>query len=565
MVTRLRVLAVLASLIVLSGACSSGSNGETSTGLTVSAQTKPIEALNALTTLPAAEQSTTTTGPRKEPAGKVVYGWHTALTPAWLDPQDSGNVITAFGFMYAIHDAMIKSFPGNPLQPSLAESYKMADDFKSVSFVIRASAKFQDGTPVTSDDVEFTYLNYRGTQNKLFKEKLDRIEKKDAKNITFFFKEPFLDFLILYGTPATGIGWIVPKAYYEKVGPDGFKQAPLGAGPYKLVRNTANTELELEAFVDYWRKSPEIKTVIYRMITDDATRFAALQTGEIDLMNVVQGALLEPAKANKDLRLLQRSTAPFWLEFPGWEKPDSPFHDVRVRQAVSLAINRQEINVAETGGFARINNGNWATFDTPGALRESEIKPAWYEYNLDKAKKLMADAGYPEGFEVPQLTPLAPYYPLAERVITQLAEIGIKTTLNRMERAAFVEALTKGPDALPGIILNISGLNGDMAARWRVFAMCKEGIYGGSSRTCIPELDAKFKTQYEASTDSEVRLKVMNELQVSFNDMYVFPYVYNIGLTMAQGPKILNPPEDIWFSIPQYPYIYPWEDVKLKS
>lgn len=315
--------------------------------------------------------------------------------------------------------------------------------------------------------------------------------------------------------------------------------------------------------VDYWRKSPETKTVIYKIITDDATRFAALQTGEIDLMNVVQGALLEPAKANKDIRLIQRSTTAFWLEFPGWEKPDSPFNDVRVRQAVSLALNRQEINVAETGGFSRIDNGNWATFDTPGALQESDIKKEWYEYNVAKAKELMAAAGYADGFEVEQLTPLAPYYPLAERVITQLAAIGITTKLNRMERAAFVEALTKGPDALPGIILNISGLNGDMAARWRAFAMCKEGIYGGSSRTCIPEFDARFKTEYETSTDLKVRENVMRELQIEFNDKYVFPYVYNLGLTMAQGPRILNAPEEIWFSIPQYPYIYPWEDLKV--
>ncbi len=561
MVMRRRLVGVLAALLLVAGACSSDS--ESDSGQQQTAQTDPIEAQNALTTLPADQVSTTTTGPRKESTGKLVYGWHTALTPAWLDPQDSGNVITAFGFMYAIHDSMVKSFPGNPLQPSLAESFEIADDFKSASFVIREGAKFHNGAPVTSDDVEFTYMNYRGTQNKLFKDKLDRIEKTDARNITFHFKEPFVDFLILYGTPATGIGWIVPKAYYEQVGPDGFKQNPIGAGPYKLIRNTSNTELELEAFADYWRKSPEIKTIIYKIITDDATRFAALQTGEIDMMNVVQGALLEAAKANKNIKLLQRSTTGFWLEFPGWEKPDSPFHDVRVRQAVSLALNRQEINVAESGGFARINGGNWGTFDTAGALQESDIKPAWYEYNVDKAKKLMAEAGYAEGFEVAQLTPLAPYYPLAERVITQLAAIGIRTKLNRMERAAFVEALTKGPDALPGIILNISGLNGDMAARWRAFAMCKEGIYGGSSRTCIPELDAKFKTDYEASVDPDQRDKVMKELQISFNDMYVFPYVYNIGLTMAQGPRVVNPPEDVWFSIPQYPYIYPFEDVKV--
>ena len=554
---RTRLWRAVAAFGLLAAGCGSGDSSagqdETSTPESVA------QVVEVTTPQAGAERSSTTLGERREPAGKVVYGWHTALSPAWLDPQESGNVITAYGFNMAIHDSMIKHFPGDQLAPSLAESYEIADDFMSASFTIREGAKFHNGEPVTADDVEFTYLNYRGTQAQLFKDRLDRIEKPDARNITFYFKEPFLDFLILYGTPATGIGWIVPKAYYEQVGPDGFKQAPIGAGPYKLVRNTANTELELEAMPDYWRKGPAVKTIIYKIITDDATRFAALQTGEIDLMNVVQGQLLDAAKNDDRIRLTQRSTTAFWLEFPGWEKPDSPFHDVRVRQAISLALNRREISDAETGGFAKIDTGNWGAPDLIGALQPDEIKPEWYEYNLEKAKQLMADAGYPDGFEVPQLTPLAPYYALAERVITQLAQIGIKTSLNRIERAAFVEALTKGPDALPGIILNISGLNGDMAARWRAFATCE----GPSSRTCIPELDAKF-AQYEASTDPEERDTLMAELQTSFNDQYVFPYVYTLGLTMATGPRIANNPDDIWFSIPQFPYVFPWEDVELK-
>lgn len=552
-----QLFAVAAAFALLAAACG-GSDSDNAEQATES--TAPPEATQGVVTTSTTGVATTTTGPRKESTGKVVYGWHVAFSPTWFDPLDAPNAITGYGFGYTLHDSMIKHFPGQSLAPSLAESYKIADDFKSATFVIRQSAKFHNGEPVTADDVEFNYMNYRGTQAKLFKEKLDRIEKKDAKNITFFFKEPFPDFLLLYGTPATGIGWIVPKAYYTAVGPDGFKKAPIGAGPYKLVKNDANTTFEFEAFADYWRKSPDTKTIVYRVITDDATRFAALQTGEIDFMNVVQGQLLEAAKANKNVSLIQRSTTPFWLEFPGWEKPDSPFNNIKVRQAVSLALNRQEITNAETGGFARIDQGNWVPFDLGGALQKGDIKPEWYEYNLAKAKQLMTEAGYPNGFEVQQLTPLAPYYPLAERVITQLAQIGIKTKLNRMERAAFIEALTKGVDALPGIILNISGLNGDVATRYRAFIQCK----GASSRTCIPELDAKFAT-YDASLDMKERERLMKEIQITFNDMYVFPYVYNLGLTMAQGSRIVNKPEEIWFSIPQYPYIFPWEDVKVKA
>ena len=549
-------IAAATAFVLAAAACSSSA---TSSGKASSVTSAPeTEAL--VTTTASAQTTAFVRPPSTDPAGKVIYGWHTALSPAWLDPQESGNVITPYGFMVTLHDSMIKHFPGKQFQPSLAESYKVADDYKSATFKLREGLKFHNGDPVTTEDVEFTYLNYRGTSAKLFKDMLDRIEKKDAREITFYFKQPFLDFITLYGTPASGIGWIVPKNYYTQVGPDGFKQKPIGAGPYKLVRNTSNTELEFEAVKDYWRKSPNVKTIIYKMIVDDATRFAALQTGEIDLMNVVQGALLDAAKKDTKLQLIQVSTTPFWLEFPGWEKPDSPFNKVQVRQAVSLALNRREISDAETGGFGRIDSGNWMPENLEGALQKADLKPEWSEYNLAKAKQLMAEAGYPNGFEVQQLTPLAPYYPLAERVITQLAAIGIKTKLNRMERAAFVEALTKGVDALPGIILNISGLNGDAAIRWRAFGACK----GTSSRTCVPELDAMF-AEYEKSTDLAKRKQIIREMQIKANDLYVFPYVYTLGLTMASGPKIANKNEEIWFSVPQFPYVFPFEDVKIKA
>jgi peptide/nickel transport system substrate-binding protein len=554
-------LAVVPLLI----AASCGANGDTNTGGAVGGTDRTARTVvsEEALTRPTGANATTTTGPRREPAGKITYGWHTALTPAWLDPQEAGNIITAYPFIYAIHDALIKHFPGAQFQPSLASDYKIADDFRSASFTLREGITFHDGTPVTTEDVQFTYENYRGANAKIFKDKLDRFEVKDARNITFHFKEPFLDFLILFGTPASGIGFVVPKAYYERVGGDGFKANPIGAGPYKLIRNTANTELEFEAFVDYWRKTPAVKTMIWKIITDDATRFAALTTGEIDFMNVLQGALLEPAKANPNISLIQKSAVPFYLEFSGWQDPGNPFNDVRVRKAASLALNRQEISDAETGGFARIDEGNWIPRETAGALQPNEVKPEWYEFNLAKARQLMAEAGYPNGFDVEQLTPIAPYFPLGERIITMLGEIGIRTKLNRMERAAFIDAHTKGPEALPGIIVFGSGLSGDAAARVRAFALCKTEARGAASRTCIPELDAKFD-RYEASTDPSERERLIKEIQLQLSDDYVFPYVYNIGLTMAQGPRIANDPEDIWFAIPQYYYLFPYEDIELK-
>src|SRR5918912_1327864 len=201
---------------------------------------------------------------RPEPKGKFAYAWHTSLTPAWLDPQENPPQVTPYNYAYTLHDALVKPMPGKNFAPSLAESYEVAPDFKSATFKLRPGIKFHDGSPVTPDDVKFTFEQYRGASAKVLHDKVASIETPDDRTVKFVFKEPFLDFLLLYGSPASGAAWIVPKAYYQKVGKDGFKTAPIGAGPYRLVKQTAGNELELEAFTDYWRKMPSVKTIVAR-------------------------------------------------------------------------------------------------------------------------------------------------------------------------------------------------------------------------------------------------------------------------------------------------------------
>ena len=155
---------------------------------------------------------------RPEAKGKLVYAWHTTLSPAWLDPQENPPQITPYNFQYAMHDALVKHMPGKTFAPSLAESYEVAPDNKSAVFKLRQGIKFHDGSPVTPEDVKFTFENYRGANAKTLKDKTASIDLPDDRTVKFTFKEPFLDFLMLYGSPASGAGWIIPKAYYQKVG-----------------------------------------------------------------------------------------------------------------------------------------------------------------------------------------------------------------------------------------------------------------------------------------------------------------------------------------------------------
>src|SRR5712691_4355518 len=108
---------------------------------------------------------------RPEPKGKLTYGWHTTISPAWLDPQENPPQITPYNFQYALHDALVKHMPGKPFAPGLAESYEVAPDFKSAVFKLRPGIKFHDGSPVTPDDVKFTYQQYRGANAGILKDK----------------------------------------------------------------------------------------------------------------------------------------------------------------------------------------------------------------------------------------------------------------------------------------------------------------------------------------------------------------------------------------------------------
>src|SRR6266568_8638709 len=167
------------------------------------------------------------------PQGQLSWGVHTTLAPTWFDPAETPGIITPFMVLYALHDALVKPLPGNPMAPSLAESWSASEDALTYEFVLRKGVKFHNGEPVTAEDVKFSFERYRGSSAKMIKDGVAAVETPDARQIRFRLKEPWPDFLTYYAS-ASGAGWIVPKKYVEKVGEDGFKKAPIGAGPYKF-------------------------------------------------------------------------------------------------------------------------------------------------------------------------------------------------------------------------------------------------------------------------------------------------------------------------------------------
>src|SRR2546428_3131308 len=262
--------------------------------------------------------------------GKIVLAWHAGLASRWLDPQEHDGTATPDNFLTALHDALIKN-QGTQLydHPALAEHFTIASDSKTATFTLRKGIKFHNGDPVTQQDVKFTYENYRGAKADVFKKKTERVEIVDDRTVRFVFKEPFLDFPILFGTAnVAGPGWVVPEKYYKQVGADAFKQKPIGAGPYKLVRHEPGVKIELEAFDGYYRPV-HVKQFVMIAVPEAATRVAMLERGEADLIYFVPGELINKVGKLPGVMLAPVLSGSWWLEFPGFQDPKSPFRDRR--------------------------------------------------------------------------------------------------------------------------------------------------------------------------------------------------------------------------------------------
>jgi len=483
------------------------------------------------------------------PDGTMALGLHVTLVSRWLDPGETEALITPFMVLYALHDALVKPMPGNIMTPSLAESWTVSKDGLTYEFVIRKNARFHNGDPVTADDVKFTFERYKGAGGKLLKDKVKEVQVVAPNRARFVLKEQWPDFMAFYGTSATGAGWIVPKKYIEKVGEEAYKKAPVGAGPYKFVSFTPGVELTLEAFGDYWRKAPSVKRLVMRSIPDETTRAAAVKTGEVDAAYLFSGAVAEDLKRSPGVRVV----APllygvYWLDFLDQWDPKSPWHDRRVRQAASLAIDRNAINQAEMLGL-----GKPAGAFVPPEF-EFSLKMDPPPFDPKRAKQLMVEAGFPNGFDAGDLTPLPPYTSVAEAIGGYLQVLGIRTSVRTMERATFLAAWRE--KKLRGLVFSATGAAGNAAARLEPF-FTKSGVYAYSTR---PEIDDLFQRQAN-EIDRGKREALLHQIQKIVIDQALVAPVFQQAFLWGVGARVEQPAAGL---IQGYPYAGPCEDLKLK-
>jgi peptide/nickel transport system substrate-binding protein len=349
--------------------------------------------------------------------------------PTTLDPMIDS---VPYGEIRMIMDPLVFLTPDMKIQPGLATEWKMVEP-ATWELKLRQDVKFHNGDPFTAADVKFNVdrtldPDTKSRQVPVYYPKIDGATVVDDYTVRIHTKGPW---------PATmeGLTWmrIAPAKYFQEVGAEAFSLKPMGSGPYKFVEWIKDSHITLEANDQYWRGAPPMKKVTYRHVLDGPTRMAQLLAGEVDLIDKVPPSDAATIKDNANLDLLvNRSMNQLVLGMNTFAKP---FDDVRVRQAMNYAVNIDEIIQRVLSGYAYRNPSSVGSL-TQGY--DANLKP--YPYDSEKAKQLLTEAGYPNGFETTFDGTIGRYIAdkeVAEAVIGQLARVGVRVKYNGAEFNTF--------------------------------------------------------------------------------------------------------------------------------
>lgn len=354
-----------------------------------------------------------------------------------LDPQQittGCEIITGV----AMFNGLLQRGLDGKMQPVLATDWQVGPDGLSYTFNLRKGVKFHNGDPFTAEDVKFSFDRVlsdevRSIRKPSIAQFLDRTEIINPYRVKIHLKKPYPPIEERVGDYML----IMPKRYYEKVGKKGFENAPVGTGPWKFVKREGNDAFFFTANESYFGKGPYIKELVYRNIPEEATKWAALKNGEIDAAYFTAISYLKEAKSSPAFKIWTVQNASMLTLWPRLDKPldkldaeTKPLADSRVRRAITMAIDRQAIINSLLNGYGMVMKYNICPNER-GYRPEDKPIP----YDPQGAKRLLAEAGYPNGFKTRLNTYENPEDArlIAQFIQAQLAEVGIEVTLETMD------------------------------------------------------------------------------------------------------------------------------------
>jgi peptide/nickel transport system substrate-binding protein len=308
-------------------------------------------------------------------------------------------------------------------------------------------------------------------------------------------------------------------------------------------------ELTLEANEQYWRKAPSVKRLVFRSVPDDTTRLAMLKRGEADVVYSLRGVLGEEVRRTPGLVFKPTLTTwTEWILFADQWNPRSPWHDRRVRLAAAHAIDRQAINQAEYLGGARVT----------GSIIPHGMEYAWqaplYAYDPAKARALLAEAGYPNGFDAGPIATDMAYATVLEAAANYLQSVGIRVTVRGLERAGFLKE--NAEKKLRPLVRTASGASGNASTRLEAFVI-SEGTYAYGG---YPDLDGLFREQV-TEPDRKKREAILHKIQQLMHERVMFLPLQEPAFLNGVGPRVAESGLGL---ISNHLYSAPYEDLRVK-
>ena len=461
-----------------------------------------------------AETSNTLSEGTPVPGGSVVYGMTQDL--ASLDPHvdtDAGTRDVVFN----LYEGLVKPTSDGGFIPAVASDYIISDDAKTYTFTLRDGITFHDGTPVTIEDVKYSIDRYAEIQGEssAFSSLVDSVEVQDDKTLVVNLKESYSEFL-----PMMTIA-IIPQSNEDPAG------NPIGTGPFKYVSYTPGQNLELEKYDGYWQEGvPSLDSVEFKFIADVDTAFVELQAGTIDILKYLTSAQAETL--GDDYNIVQGSMNLVHAMY--LNSAYEPLSKTEVRQALCYAVDRDAINNFIFGGKSHIIGSHMIPAMSKYYEPEAETV---YSYDPEKAKELLADAGYADGFDLEITVPssYSQHVDSAQIIADELSQVGINVTLNQVEWSTWLQDVYKGGNFQATVI----GFDGTLApSDWlKKYVTDDAKNFMHYSNT---EYDDVFNTAY-TTVDDDVKVENYKKAQMILAEDAAAVYIEDPANLVAVSKK----------------------------